>query len=1138
MPHRLRRCVIPVAGIVVLSSIGAVVAGPARRAGAAPDSPGLTTRVSLKTGGAQAEAQGPAGAGQPAVSDNGAVVAFTSDATNLVAGDHNGLSDVFVTQGGTIKRVSLGPGFAEADGPSFGATLSADGRYVAFTSAADNLVPGDTNDALDVFVYDRSSSTVTRVSVAGDGSQANGDSRSASIDDSGTVVAFTSAATNLVPGDGNGRTDVFVRTLGQNPSTRLVSVAAGGGGPGNGPSDEASLSANGTQVAFSSDASDLVASDTNGKSDVFLADLTADTVERVSTKDQSKTTQGNGDSFSPSISSDGLLVAFASEATNLTNFSDDNDTTDVFLRDRTNAASPATDLLSRCGTSAGNDRSYAPRISSDAAAGNAAAGVSFVSDASDLLSGNNCKAPSAPADQNNVSDVYFRPIRQSPPVNERVSLDTTGAEFNRGSVESALSGDGRTVAFTVGTLDPTTGGPGAGAEVYQRDRGSAPGVTTRLSAPTNGPALGPAVTEFPALSGDGRTVAYASAAPDLVGDDSNGLTDVFVSDRTKNETVRVSLGLSGAQANGPSGTDSAPALAADGQIVAFASQASNLVAGDTNNAEDVFVYDRAAGATTRVSVGPGGAQAGGDSYDPALSADGRYVAFASDAPDLVPGDTNSATDVFVYDRVAKTTTRVSVGPGGAQAGGVSSNPSLNRDGSVIAFLSDAHDLVTGDTNGDTVTDVYVRDLKAGTTTEVRSNGGAGPPADGPSGAPALSADGRTVAFASAATNLVAGDTNGVTDAFVFDRATGAVERVSVGSGGAPGDRDSTTPSISADGRFVAFASDATDLVPTDTNRRTDVFVRDRRLGLTTRVSVGPEAVEGDRPSSQPRISADGRYVAFASAASDLVPGDTNSAPDIFVHDRTAVRGYWLVASDGGIFAYGGAEFAGSTGATKLARPIVGLAAAPGGLGYWLVASDGGVFAFGKARFAGSTGALRLARPIVGMAATPSGAGYWLVASDGGVFAFGDAAFFGSTGATKLAQPIVGMAASPTGKGYWLVARDGGIFAFGDAAFFGSTGATKLARPIVGMAATPSGGGYWLAGSDGGIFAFGDAAFAGSTGALKLNRPIVGLAPSPTGAGYWLVASDGGIFAFGDATFSGSAGAVKLAQPIVGLAARP
>jgi hypothetical protein len=206
-------------------------------------------------------------------------------------------------------------------------------------------------------------------------------------------------------------------------------------------------------------------------------------------------------------------------------------------------------------------------------------------------------------------------------------------------------------------------------------------------------------------------------------------------------------------------------------------------------------------------------------------------------------------------------------------------------------------------------------------------------------------------------------------------------------------------------------------------------------------------------------------------------------------------GYWLVASDGGIFAYGDAAFYGSTGGTPLNEPVVGMASTPDGKGYWLVASDGGIFAYGDAAFYGSTGGTHLNQPVVGMASTPDGKGYWLVASDGGIFAYGDAAFYGSTGGTHLNQPVVGMASTPDGKGYWLVASDGGIFAYGDAAFYGSTGGTHLNQPVVGMAATPFGQGYWLVASDGGIFAYGDAAFYGSTGGTHLNQPVVSMAAS-------------------------------------------
>ncbi len=239
-----------------------------------------------------------------------------------------------------------------------------------------------------------------------------------------------------------------------------------------------------------------------------------------------------------------------------------------------------------------------------------------------------------------------------------------------------------------------------------------------------------------------------------------------------------------------------------------------------------------------------------------------------------------------------------------------------------------------------------------------------------------------------------------------------------------------------------------------------------------------------------------------------------------------------------VTAFGAATAVPGTMLGGLAAPVVGMASTPDGLGYWVVASDGGIFSFGDAPFEGSTGGIRLNAPIVGMAATSDGGGYWLVARDGGVFAFGDAVFLGSMGGHVLNQPIVGMAATPTGRGYWLVASDGGVFAYGDAAFLGSMGGTPLNQPVVGMAASPTGAGYFMTASDGGIFAFGDAAFEGSLGGIHLNQPIVGMAVTSTGRGYWLAAADGGVFAYGDAPFEGSDGGTAKQAVAVGIAGRP
>ncbi len=418
---------------------------------------------------------------------------------------------------------------------------------------------------------------------------------------------------------------------------------------------------------------------------------------------------------------------------------------------------------------------------------------------------------------------------------------------------------------------------------------AAVGDTTRRVSVSSTEAQGNGVSVDPTISSDGRYVAFTSIATNLVPGDTNRSDDVFVRDRKLGITRRVSVSSTETQGHASS---AGPAISADGRYVAFGSEASNLVPGDTNGSQDVFVRDRKLGTTGRVSVS-GTENEGNDDVNfgpPAISADGRYVAFGSEASNLVPGDTNGSRDVFVRDRKLGTTGRVSVSGTEAQANGDVSfgSPAMSSDGRYVSFVSEASNLVPGDTNRSR--DVFVRDRKLGTTgrvslsgTETQGNG------DVDFEAPAISSAGRYVSFGSAASNLVPGDTNDTSDVFVRDRELGTTRRVSVSSTGAQGNRGSGDPAISSAGRYVSFRSDASNLVAGDTAGAVDVFVRDRKLGTTRRVSVSSTGAQGNSFSFEPAISSRGRYVSFSSDASNLVAGDTNGAFEVFVRIRGATR---------------------------------------------------------------------------------------------------------------------------------------------------------------------------------------------------------------------------------------------------------
>jgi Tol biopolymer transport system component len=404
-------------------------------------------------------------------------------------------------------------------------------------------------------------------------------------------------------------------------------------------------------------------------------------------------------------------------------------------------------------------------------------------------------------------------------------------------------------------------------------------LTTRVSVGPgsinpNGP------SGSPALAADGAFAAFDSAASNLVADDPNGATrDVFTRDLGSGATTLVSKG-----GNGPSFE---PSVAADSHAVAFSSDASNLVPGDTNGKRDVFVRDTS-GLLERVSVTATGGEADGDSSQPDISADGRYVVFSSTATNLVPGDTDGVADVYVRDRATHSTLRISVGRAKQQPDGDSLKPAISADGKTVSFTSAADNLVDGDHNQ--LNDVFVRNL-AGHRTErvtVADDGREQNASVNPSFTQVsdLSADGKTVVFDSDATNLVPGDTNDDTDVFVRDLVHDKTTLASLNSAGEEGDNDSFFPSISGDGRFVAFESFASNLAAGDAPRE-DIFERDLDNGTTTVVNVPNGGGQRDPEVAQqllqrPAIDGGGGTVGFVSGADNLVAGDSNGAEDVFI----------------------------------------------------------------------------------------------------------------------------------------------------------------------------------------------------------------------------------------------------------------
>lgn len=413
-------------------------------------------------------------------------------------------------------------------------------------------------------------------------------------------------------------------------------------------------------------------------------------------------------------------------------------------------------------------------------------------------------------------------------------------------------------------------------------------ITTTLAVPMQAWSGGTA--QSVALSADGRTIAFTAATDD-------GYDNLYLYD-SKQENgdalTLVTMATTGASSNGWVG---APAMVPDARYMAFYAWASNLVAGDTNAVQDLFFYDHETTAISRISVGPNGEQANDRSGDssgnnaPAISADGRYIAFHSAASNLVSGDRNGRVDVFLHDRESASTTLISNGPNGVGGNGDSSHPTLSVDGRYVLFQSRATNLdpTVPTLQSPGSSQIYLHDRTSGSTTLI-SRGPDGRPGDGDSTAPTLSGDGRYLAYASRATNLVAGDSNQVADVFLHDRTTGETRRVSVSSTGIQANRAAGSPQITLDGRYILFTADASNLVSGDGNNATDLFLHDQLARHTSRVSVAVTGawtgVEGNGPTRGPAmVIPGGRLIAFISQATNLVNPASVGVPGLYLHER-------------------------------------------------------------------------------------------------------------------------------------------------------------------------------------------------------------------------------------------------------------
>jgi hypothetical protein len=884
---------------------------------------GANTLVTASAPSTTVSANGPSM--QAVISQDGNYIAYTTSATDVGSAitDNNGATDIYLYRR-TDRMLQLvshsttsitTTGNAASDNPS----INQDGSTVAFRSDATDVAAGVSisNNASNVYVFNRTGSAfnpggtllVSRNALTTTLS-ASGDSRSPVLSDMGRYVAFTSTASNVVLNQAQTTAGPNVFLFDQVAQTNALASGTAGSptNTGDGRSDSPSLSTdlNFTRpfVAFRSDSTNLVQGATTSGSNVFVFDPNTQSTALVSHAIMGTTIAANGASDSPAISDDGSTIVFRSLGTNLLTGqvkSPTNSGSDVYVANR---ASRVVSLASRnqvASAFTGNAPSSGQVVSGDGRF------VAFGSSATDLVAGKNVT--------NGFDNIflYDQQTLNNIIVSQRDATLPSATAGGTSSVSMAqgtsFSTDGRFLTFTstANNILPGQVDPSRVTDVFLFDRQTR---TYTLVSHAAGAATTAANgdSSSPLVSSDGRYVAFLSTATNLVaGQAGPAGTNAFLFDRMTGTTTLISH-APGAAATAADGSVTVLTLSGDGNVVAFVSNATTQVNAESNPSRlaNVYLFNRTTGAIALLSGfnrSPTNV-ANAISDSPAVNTDGTIVAFRSDATNLVPNvtDANNASDVFLFNAMTGTLALVSHAAGAptVTANLGSDSPAVSADGTTVAFVSFATNLVDGQSGGGNFRNVFFYDRSSGLVTLV-SHSTAGPKVAGNAASfggfdplgrvpPAISSDGGFIAFASFATNLVTGqvDVNNASDVFLFSRTGGAVTLVSgtAVSTTNTGNAASSSPTISNDGRSVAFVSSATNLVSgqTGTAGASNVFVFDRLMGTRTLVSAVPSSATttGNDNSSNPVLSGDGGFVAFNSAANNLVPQDYNGAQDVFL----------------------------------------------------------------------------------------------------------------------------------------------------------------------------------------------------------------------------------------------------------------